>query len=68
LSQETIKANPSLRTKRRRDSGTVKNHLQELEELLQLVEDNVGLILDEWLSTSMNGKHMYSLGLFLNPC
>lgn len=60
-------ANPSFRTKRRRDSGTVKNYLQELEELLQEVEMNVGLVIDEWLSTSINGKHLCSLILCLFP-
>ncbi|KAJ5147374.1 hypothetical protein N7526_000726 [Penicillium atrosanguineum] len=54
LEQFAIVYDQISKTKRRRDSGTVKNHLHELEELLQEVEMNVGLIVDEWLSTSIN--------------
>jgi nuclear pore complex protein Nup107 len=63
-----MKANPPFRTKRRRDSGTVKNYLQELEELLQEVEIHVGLIVDEWLSTSVNGKQFTYARLLFFPC
>ncbi|KAJ6109513.1 hypothetical protein N7486_001748 [Penicillium sp. IBT 16267x] len=37
------------KTKRRRDSGTVKDSLQDLAALLEEVETNVGLVVEEWL-------------------
>ncbi|KAJ5682266.1 hypothetical protein N7462_005431 [Penicillium macrosclerotiorum] len=40
------------KTKRRRDSGTVRDFLEELESYLQEIEDSVGLVVDEWLPTS----------------
>ncbi|KAJ5291285.1 hypothetical protein N7478_000536 [Penicillium angulare] len=37
------------KTKRRRDSGTVKDSLQDLAVLLEEVETHVGMVVDEWL-------------------
>ncbi|KAJ5917431.1 hypothetical protein N7466_010985 [Penicillium verhagenii] len=37
------------KTKRRRDSGAVKDSLQDLAALLEQAETNVGLVVDEWL-------------------
>ncbi|KAJ5937803.1 hypothetical protein N7454_004145 [Penicillium verhagenii] len=37
------------KTKRRRDSGAVKDSLQDLAVLLEQVETNVGMVVDEWL-------------------
>lgn len=48
------------RTKRRRDSGAVRDFLAELEALLQEIEEHVGFIVDEWLVKSDNGKPSYS--------
>lgn len=45
-----------LRTKRRRDSGSVRDFHAELASLLQEIEDSVGLIVDEWLGKSEIGK------------
>ncbi|KAJ5578085.1 uncharacterized protein N7459_007049 [Penicillium hispanicum] len=52
LEQFAIVYDQISKTKRRRDSGTVKDSLEDLGELLQEVEENVGLVVDEWLVTS----------------
>lgn len=55
------------RTKRRRDSGAVRDFLAELEALLQEIEEHVGFIVDEWLVKSDNGKSSYHIHTYL-PC
>lgn len=46
-----------LRTKRRRDSGTLKVMGQELEECVNKLEVWVELVIDDyWLITSSDGK------------
>jgi hypothetical protein len=50
------KANGHFRTKRRRDSGTVKDSLLDLAALLEEVETNVGLVVEEWLVKATDGQ------------
>lgn len=52
------------RTKRRRDSGSVRDFHAELGSLLQEIEDYVGLIVDEWLGKSEIGKLTIFLLIF----
>ncbi|KAJ5166830.1 uncharacterized protein N7482_005611 [Penicillium canariense] len=52
LEQFAIVYDQTSKIKRRRDSGTVRDFLAELEALLQEIEDSVGLIVDEWLVKS----------------
>ncbi|KAJ5491171.1 hypothetical protein N7539_002738 [Penicillium diatomitis] len=52
LEQFAIVYDQSSKTKRRRDSGSVRDFMAELEALLQEIEDCVGLIVDEWLGKS----------------
>jgi hypothetical protein len=49
------------RTKRRRDSGTVRDFLAELGALVQEIEYSIGLIVEEWLGESENGKSLLFL-------
>lgn len=58
MTPKTTATNPGDRTKRRRDSGTIKNFLQEMEDLLQEVEENVGLVVEEWLPQAEDGKSL----------
>ncbi|KAJ5627825.1 hypothetical protein N7490_010053 [Penicillium lividum] len=44
------------KTKRRRDSGTVKDSLLDLASLLEEVETNVGLVVEEWLVTATDAE------------
>lgn len=46
----------STRTKRRRDSGSVQEDLQDLTGLLEDVESHVGMVVEEWLPTVADGK------------
>ncbi|KAI2791248.1 hypothetical protein POX_c04105 [Penicillium oxalicum] len=52
LEQFAIVYDQSSKTKRRRDSGSVRDFMAELEALLQEIEDCVGLIVEEWLGKS----------------
>lgn len=44
------------RNKRRRDSGTIKNLKDELQESLDEVSVHVDALLDEWLMGAEDGK------------
>lgn len=47
--------------KRRRDSGTLKNLLAELQEALDGVSVHIDAVLYDWLISGQNGKHFASM-------
>lgn len=46
----------SSRSKHRRDSGTVKDSLSEMEGFLQEVEEYVGSLVEDWLVAADDGE------------
>lgn len=46
-----------IRNRRRRDSGTARALLEELQESLDEIGIHVDAVLDEWLVPAADGKH-----------
>lgn len=51
-------------SKRRRDSGTIKNLLAELQDALDGVSVHIDAVLYDWLISGQNGKHFASMSSF----
>lgn len=47
------------RNKHRRDSGTIKDYLSEMQGFLEEVEEHVGLVVEEWLVTADDGEYSF---------
>lgn len=49
------------RTKRRRDSGTLKGMGQDMNEYVTVLEECVGaVVIEDWLPTSTDGMYLMS--------
>lgn len=51
-------------SKRRRDSGTIKNLLAELQDALDGVSVHIDAVLYDWLISGQSGKHFALMSTF----